>query len=132
MELIELIWAISKSRLPSDAATEAADQFALVKRIVKALTSNPPKLSRGDQIFVDSKLVWGVSEVGRTLNKHSASYGVAALSLICSELIEPHPMRMAAAIPKKAAHSFSILMVVNRWKIPSETRMCSSCDGWLT
>ncbi len=118
-ELIDLIFAIAKSRLPVSATTEAADQFAVVKRIVRAVRANPPKvLTPNGQMVLDANLYWSVSDAGKTLNAFGASYGVGALSLIC-ELIELHPMRMAAAIPRMGMTSLAML---NEWKVPSENR----------
>ncbi len=121
MKLIDMLWAIVKSRVSS--AASAADQFALVKRIVKAVTSNPAQnLSPKDQTLTALKLLWGMSELGQALNRWGAAYGIESLSLICSELLEPSPMVMAAAAGPKVMVALSMLINVNGRNIPPENR----------
>ncbi len=114
---------LARSVLASEAGARPAELFAVVKRIVETVNSHPPKkLSPKDQKFVDTKLLWGVSEVGRALNEHGATYGVERLSLICNELIAPYPMRMAAAAGPKVMVSLAILILINGRNIPPQQR----------
>ncbi len=91
---------------------EAAAQFKLVERIVEAVTAHPPKnLSPDEQTFTDLHLCWSVCDVGRIFGGWYGDepYALRALELV-GEMIERHPMRMAAAISAKAVYALSSLM----------------------
>ncbi len=114
-ELTDIIFAFGQSHTGTAHAADA--RFALVQRIVKAVTLHPPPdLTPQSQAQIDSQLCWAVSEVGRALSRWDEAYRIGSLSLICRELIEPYPMRMAAAVAWRT--SFSILIHINAWNIP--------------